>query len=241
MGVLRQGACPYCASHDAYTEYEDGGVHCFSCGKHQPGNAYKKMMEKLTTTLKPVVGCPELPEDTTSVLAPRATAWVKKYSITDAEIDKNKMLWSEEKQLLIFPVLNEVGEVLMWQGRYFGPKPRHPKYLTRGLKESLVHIIGQDKQGPLVLTEDLISAIKVGRQQPAMPIWGSAISAELVQRLRLLYPEVILFLDYDKRDTSIRLAMKHCLWIHIEPLIALLDPKDYSDEELAELLKGHHA
>ncbi len=240
MGVLRQGPCPYCASSDAFTEYDDGGVHCFSCGKHQPGNAYKKMMEKLTTTLKPVVGCPELPEDTTNVLDPRATAWVKKYGITDAEIDENKMLWSEEKQLLIFPVLNEVGEVLMWQGRYFGPKKTHPKYLTRGLKESLVHIIGQDKPGPLVLTEDLISSIKVGRQQPAMPIWGSAISAELVQQVRLLYPHVVLWLDFDKRDTSIKLAMKHCLWIHIDPLITQLDPKCHSDLEIAKFLKGQN-
>lgn len=238
MGVLRQGPCPYCSSSDAFTEYDDGGHHCFSCHAHQPGNAYKKMMEKLTTTLKPVAECPPLPEDTTSPLDARAMAWVKKYSITDAEIDQNQMLWSEEKQLLIFPVLNEVGEVLMWQGRYFGPKKTHPKYLTRGLKESLVHIIGQDKKGSLVLTEDLISAIKVSRVAPAMPIWGSSISPELVQRLRLLYPEVLLWLDFDKRDTSIKLAMKHCLWIHIDPLITQLDPKCYSDDEIKEFLKS---
>jgi hypothetical protein len=247
-GVIKQGACPYCASHDAYTEYDDGGYHCFSCGAHLPGNEYKKMIAKLGAgTGKTVVECPALPEDSTSLIGPRgnaqgtvspqAYAWLGKVGITDAEIDQNNMLWSEDKQLLIFPVLDEVGDILMWQGRYFGDKPRHPKYLTRGLKETTVCIIGQGKKGPLVLTEDLLSAIKVGRQQPAMPIWGSSVSSELVQRLRLIYPAVRLWLDFDKRETSVRIAVKHSLWIDIDPIITQLDPKCYTDEEIESYLR----
>ena len=36
--ILHQGPCPVCPSSDAFTEYEDGGAYCFSCGHHIYGD-----------------------------------------------------------------------------------------------------------------------------------------------------------------------------------------------------------
>ena len=74
-----------------------------------------------------------------------------------------------------------------------------------------------------------------------MPLWGSYLSKEQALRLAHLYEHVYLFLDHDKREASIKLAIEHTMRLHITPIIAKLDPKCYSDEEMAELLKGHHA
>jgi len=236
--ILSQGPCPYCASHDAYTTYVDGGYHCFSCGAHQGENPYKTIKQKLNMRGTVILEIPPLPEDVVELPSnTKAHDWVKSYGITDAEIVTNEFLWSEEKSLLIYPVSDPAVGLLMWQARYFGDKPRHPKYLTRGLKDSVIHIIGADKKGPLVLTEDLLSAIKVGRQQAAMPLWGSALSREMAQRLSIVHKDIRLWLDYDKREEAIKISLRHCLFLDIVPIITKLDPKCYDDDEITEYLK----
>ena len=126
----------------------------------------------------------------------------------------------------------------MWQGRYFGRNPRHPKYFTRGNYESVLDIIGQPLGKNIILTEDLISAIKVGRKHTTMPLWGSYLSTSNAKRLSVLFSEAFLWLDYDKREEAVKLSLKHCLHLDIIPIITHLDPKCYTDGEIGAAL--HH-
>lgn len=257
--VISQGACPQCSSSDAYTEYDDGGFHCFSCGKHRDGNAYKKLLRGATVSQKKskLSSCPPLPEDAAELLyiswSLPARGWVASYGITEAEVEGHGFLWSKEKQYLIFPVYDPRGNLVMWQARYFGDNPRHPKYITRGFKEDVLHVIGKpdrsfhtpDKykktepwpdDGTIVLVEDLISAIKVSRVTPAMPLWGSSLSQQNAHRLSLEYSSAYLWLDYDKREEAVRQAIRHSLILSIRPIITKLDPKGYSTEDIREWL-----
>ena len=239
--VVAQGRCPSprCGSSDAYTEYDDGGYHCFSCGLHGAGNVYKKLAKALAQSKVPLEDsvCPPMPLDSDTELPARVLQWIKKYGLTDAEIDENEMLYSPSESLLIFPVRDYKGKLLMWQGRNFSNKLRVPKYITRRPKDSVVmHIIGEQKGKMIVLTEDLISAIKVGRQCSTMPLWGSHISSSIAKILSTHFESAVIWLDCDKRDYAIRAAMQHCLFFPIVPLITSLDPKEYSDDEIQEIL-----
>jgi len=233
--------CPVCPSHDAYTVYADGSGHCFSCGYHLFISPYVKMKRALRSTATPEAKDVLLPKDTCLLKAKNqdAWAWLKRYELTDAEIDENNMCWSENEQLLIFPVHGKnLRDLLMWQGRYFGWKKNHPKYITRGLRNDVLHIVGKQHGGDtLVLTEDLVSAIKCSRVAPAMPLWGSHIDALMATRLAPLYGHFKLWLDYDKSQASVNFAIKLGSMMKIKPVITVLDPKEYSYEQMKEILK----
>jgi hypothetical protein len=235
--------CPYCTSSDAYVEYADGGAKCFSCGKYIPANKYKALGQSPKATIGASV-CPQLPEDAKGLLKAPYTAitqaayiWVHKYGITDAEIDEHNFCISEKERLLIFPVYgNSLRDLIMWQAKTF--KPGMPKYITRGKPEEVLHIIGADKGRCITLVEDLISAIKIGRQAPAAPLWGSHVSQTQAMRLSRLYDSANLYLDYDKKDSSIKQCMKNSCIIKMKPIVTALDPKEYSDEQIKSALCG---
>ncbi len=255
MSNYIQGGCQFCGSHDAMTTYPDGGYHCYSCGRHSSGNPYKNILGKKTPRKEG--GCEPLPEDTVSLFDAHkqyhavfnpgygAENWVHKYGITDAEIDENNFCFSQSESLLIFPVYgNSYHDLIMWQGRYFGENKKHPKYLTKGKPDDCSHIItplaprdgSLGEYSRILLTEDLISAIKIGRQAHAMPLWGSHISNNVAMRLSRLYGSTRLWLDYDKRESSIKQCMKNSCTLKVTPIITSLDPKEYSDFEITQII-----
>jgi len=241
--IVSQGPCPRCASSDAYTEYDDGGTHCFSCGLHTPGNAYKKLLGGATVTQKKLKLslCPPLPGDAARLLGWgidgvfHVVDWLQRYGITHAEMDEYQFLYSPEKRYLIFPVYDPNGNLVMWQARYFGDNPSHPKYITRGVPADVLHILGRPSDS-IVLVEDLLSAIKVSRVAAAMPLWGSHISANLIQRISLEYSSAILWLDYDKRVEAVEMAIGKA--IPIKVVITKHDPKMYNDIEIQGFLRN---
>jgi len=256
--LVSQGACPYCTSSDAYAEYADGGHHCYSCGAHKPGSAYAKLLGGATVHPKETkLGrCPPLPEDAMRLLGrcvdgvSNVVGWLQRYGITYAEMDRHDFLFSPEKQYLIFPVYNIFGSLLMWQARYFGSNPKHPKYITRGVKDVL-HIVGKPdrsfltpdhyvetkprlEDGTIVLVEDLLSAIKVGRVCSAMPLWGSHLSVNTAHRLSLQFKKAVLWLDYDKRQEAVKIALERSMVLPVHVVITQHDPKTYTEEEIRE-------
>lgn len=220
--------CPasWCNSSDGFVEYPDGGAHCFSCGYHVSANKYAQISQSQTSIGNMRV---VLPQDAITVIPNKPLLWLHKYGITDAQIASHKFLFSASRELLIFPVYQD-GTLLFWQGRYFGNLPRHPKYITRG--NSPLHILGKGKSEYIVLVEDLLSAIRVAEIATAMPLWGSHVSAETARRIATQYSIAKLWLDYDKRETSIRTAVQQCMRLTILPVITSEDPKCYSKEDI---------
>ena len=81
-----------------------------------------------------------LPSDFQRAIPPTPYEWLKKYNLTLGEIWENNIGWSESMQLLIFPVFNELGEVVLWQGRNFRLGASR-KYLTFGAVKDHLHIL----------------------------------------------------------------------------------------------------
>ncbi len=255
---VTHGPCPKCGSRDNLATYADGHQWCFGgCGYYVPApDTLKSRVEKRYENSNDVRvdGCPALPKDASSVLGIQGLRWLKSYGITDDEIRANRILWSDERQQLVFPVYGQDGQgIIMWQARNFDPEAAAKrKYFTSGKPETVLHAIGLQRGGSgsadtptgpgrsrtVVLTEDLLSSIKVGRHVPATPLWGSNISDSRLNQLRSYFDKVVVWLDYDKRIVA-RNAFKAVqrLGMEFAVIVTEKDPKELSDAEILEELE----
>ncbi len=231
--------CPECRrrgqdrSGDNLAVYTDH-KYCFACGygersgrlslDHIKSQFHSVELEKKKNDRS------NLPDDCSLDLRLDARAWLKKYGLTEQEFEDNKFLWSPKKELLIFPIFVD-GLMVMWQGRYFGSNPNYPKYNTQGFKNDVFYIKGKGE--PLVLTEDLISAIKVGRQYSASPLWCSNANRKQLLTYSRYYESIAIWLDSNMREQSLKLQQRAELFFReVRVVFSDLDPKCYSDGEI---------
>lgn len=178
-----------------------------------------------------------MPDDAIPYIPDSVKSWLQKYNLTKEEYDVLNPLYSFEKSLLIFPVYAQ-GELLMYQGRYFGDNPEHPKYLTYGAKDVL-HILGEHDEPTIICTEDLISAVKVSTVINAMPVWGASIPLGTATRLSKRFKRLGIWLDMDKASESLKMASKYAgLFDQVFCVVSELDPKDYNHEEIQQFIFG---
>lgn len=91
------------------------------------------------------------------------------------------------------------------------------------------------------LVEDCLSAIKIARQSDSYPLMTSTLSLPEIKRLAGVYDAFLVWLDGNKYDNAQALVRKFQLlgkkaWAIYTPL----DPKEYSDEEIAATIdKGN--
>lgn len=236
-------ACPHCRARgkdrhgDNLAVYSDGHKFCYSCLYFIPSSDRAKIMtqekhEHYTSVT--------LPQDAAKEIDTEAALWLAKYDITRDEVTEFKLKWSDDKKWLIFPVYGVNHDLLMYQARTF--RGAQPKYLTFGSPERVLSIYNQkDKASShtnLVVVEDMVSAIRISRQFSAMPLWGSSISISKIGRLQFTHCDNLIFwLDYDKRQTSMSLANKaRGFGFKSAVIITKQDPKDYSDPEISEFV-----
>lgn len=214
--------------------YADGHTHCFGCGRHSEPTILQKLeklSEENSLQLDPrEAEALEFPDDFTPIgdalWAKGAYAWLKNYGITTKEMEIHHIGWSSSLGMLIFPVFSDSGHLLMWQGRNFNGSP---KYLTKGPKSDIMHIIGDQKSPVILVVEDLISAIKVGRTYAAMPLWGCSMTLGTLRKLSERFKEVGIWLDSNKAIESVKLALRGSQWGSTFVVTTESDPKIYSD------------
>lgn len=184
-----------------------------------------------------------LPIDFSLVLRKDAQDWLEKYGVTDGERFKYKIGWSEIYESLVFPAFDGFGNLLLVQRRYFG-RESFPKYHTKGFPESVVWTtrptdlpMGDPRlpyNGVIVLVEDFISAIKVGRQFECSPLWGSNVSLGQIKRLSDRWKEVVFWLDFNKTKEAMKYRLKALPYFEAVWVVSTeKDPKDYNDGEIA--------
>ena len=215
--------------------WDDGSEWCFGCHDYTPPegrNIVEKHLDKQkSSVLTKIV---KLPEDAQKYLPVNVNSWLQKYNLTERELSVLNPLYSFERDLLIFPVYGPDG-LLMYQGRYFGENVKHPKYLTYGAKDVL-HILGNDPE-TIVVTEDVISAVKVSTVTSALPLWGSGIPLGLARRLSDRFKRLGIWLDMDKAKESLRMRSDLSpLFDDVFSVITPKDPKEYNHEEIAGFL-----
>lgn len=161
--------------------------------------------------------------------------------MTQRELYDNKVVWSDFRQLLIFPYFDDQSHLWGWQGRYFGDDPKHPKWTGKGnFKERIkIYLTKTEEDSRIVLTEDIISTIKVQRLCNSSCLHGSYIDINKYIKIYKDYKpkSFIIWLDKDKRKESYQYCSAfNKLGIPCEVVSTEQDPKTFSTEELKEIL-----
>jgi hypothetical protein len=170
-----------------------------------------------------------------SIYAKLPMQWLRKYGITDEEIKRWNIGWSLERVLLMFPVMSTTNSIIMWQGRNFG---EGTKYVTYGPKESTLHLVGKPQRGIIVVTEDVVSAIKVGREYQAAPLWGSSMSLGLIKKIADQFEVLGIWLDSDKVTEAVKIALRASQYIPTFVVDSGLDPKAYSNNFIHDFVEN---
>jgi hypothetical protein len=232
---VKHTPCPECGSRDNLGHWSDGHSYCFGCGGGSRGQRTFDSV-KQSFQHKSEGGIPPLPDDVGVYIPDVPYSWLKK-CLTDEEILKHRIYWSQEKESVIFPVYDQEGTLLMWQSRYFGSNKKYPKYLTKGYKGDILHTLGDFPSGRIVLVEDLISAIVVSRVENSMPLWGSTIHLKTLKRVSSYYGQLAIWLDADKLSTAVKATgPARLLFQSVEVVTTDQDPKYQTLEQLQEKL-----
>ena len=229
-------------SEDNLAVYSDGHKFCYSCKYTEFPNKITTFKAKLGEDNSIDYNLPYLPVDCGIDYPARAMKWVEQYELTREDLYKHNVLWSETLQRLIFPVFAD-GHLLAWQGRSFfldeESQKKYPKWYGRGNLKETFNIINQTNR--IVLTEDIISAIKVSKcGVGAMPLYGCQVGRERFKGLfnRINYgDEVLVWLDPDKRKEGL-LEAHHgrICGINCRSIISDKDPKELSYENIKSIL-----
>ena len=247
--------CPSCTEKgndkggDNLGVYSDGHAYCWSCGFFRVGkfNFDRGIRESFTP---PIV---KLPLDCDIGYPQIALDWVSQYDITQDDLVRNGVMWSWEgsgvnikgeyikaESLLIFPVF-EGGNLIAWQGRYFGHNINVPKYVGRGkTADSLCIINGRSRiDDTLVMVEDVMSAIKVAKAGwDTLPLFGTKVKSRL-ERLRILKRfKLAIWLDPNMHTQSIQYRRVAALeGFKCHSVLSTKDPKEHAVKEIREYLK----
>jgi len=232
-------ACPRCRNNghdrsgDNLAVYSDGHKHCFRCGYTILSSGIAALQ---TTSIEPSIPI-TLPTDVDEHLPRKARDYLNNYALTERDYTTNTLLWSEYYQRLIFPYFSDTG-LLAWQGRYLGDQDK-PKWYSKGKLHEFIHVIGNQRNRICVLTEDVISAIKVAHNTKvcASPIFGSHISMQRLLQLKTFCDKIIIWLDDDMKLKVVKFAQQaQSIGLPVATVFTPKDPKEYSDMEIQKIL-----
>lgn len=166
-----------------------------------------------------------------------ARVWLYKAGLSDDAIKKAGIYYCPRIDRVVLPVFRG-DKLAYWQARGFDPE--RAKYINPLIdKSGLTARYGS--RGPIVLTEDILSAIRVGEVARGWALLGTSISdatAASVCRARGNH-QTRLWLDGDKAGRTARAKIRRTLSLRgAEPLIIRtdLDPKLYSREEIRRIV-----
>jgi hypothetical protein len=170
-------------------------------------------------------------EGFTARIPTAALQWLYKYGVTDKEIHDHGICWNPAKDCLVLPIFDG-SRLVVTNSRYFGDNPDHPKYITKGYKNQHFKLF-PNLGTTVVLAEDYVSALRIGRQYAAIPLLGAAVPNDLALRLAGTYRRVLVWLDPNKRTDAMRFANRLSQYVSARAILSDRDPKEYTDEEIA--------
>jgi len=252
---LKHIGCNRCGSSDANAVYEDGSEYCFSCRKPTSSKVspYVEMYRRASLEESEMAFVQEktlrLPSDASQNYSQRAVDWAAKYEITVSQLLKEGVVYSAQREQLIFTWRGAEGNLLAYQARNLTAVSKARRYFTCGDVNELLPIYhcrhsvpGTINNRRLVLVEDCLSAIKIsyceGLGFDSMPLLGSGISRTKLSRLRPFYDVLDVFLDPDMWHKSLNIVKQaQLLGFEACPVYADSDPKELAYSDLKVLLK----
>ena len=253
-GYFSHDGCTSSAKLWVYHSIGGYGAYCNKCGDKgfsRKGIRSAKELQKtknLTSRSRRVRDV-VLPKDYTQDIPEfslDAKVWLYKGGITNRLIKKYNIGFSKELHRVIIPIYSDSGKLLMWQGR--GLLPEQTKYYNEeGCNKG--EVVFKSWCGDVdttcgIIVEDALSVIRVGQFLPAAANLGTSTS--LTQSLYLsMFKELYYWYDNDAGglNGSIKGMRKMSMLTKCSRIRTKLDPKEYSINELEEILNnvtGYH-
>jgi DNA primase len=249
LGHKRRIAHDCSEAKDMLVSHGEAGysAYCFRCGNVGfEGHGYQTLAEierlkELNATAKEA-HTHELPNDFVHEIPKYAAGWLFRAGVSLLLAKASGIGWSERLQRIILPVRDEHGATIYWQARAVH-KGQSPKYINPPVdKASILFAAGPAGAGTarVVVTEDILSAIRVGQHVPARCIMGTKTSDQQAAALSE-FDEVIYWLDPDDagREGNRTGTRKLSLVTDARAIESEADPKNLSDRRIRELLGLH--
>lgn len=224
--------------------------YCFRCGIHGFTPIERKKLSDFDIIKQRVIAKEfrkevKLPEDFTLDIPDSRALWFWKFGF-DREMCRTQGLgYSPSMNRLVMPIYED-GKLVYIQARACDFPEQQPKYLDSGDKYVITPIYSPIKpvlSNAVVLTEDIMSARKVGLVTTASPVLGTKLSTHQTA-MYSKYGEVLWWLDGDGAGITglnkgrRKLAMLGCTQ---RAIISAKDPKYYSTRVISEALRENYA
>lgn len=236
---IRHEGCPRCGSKDNLGVYDDGSKWCFGCHYYEGRDAAKFVPKLLDQPGHSPNGDSLLGGISQEISYPGVCVdYLARFGISVQEAYANGARWKESTRSLCFLYKDLEGNICCVQERSFSGNPKIPKYLTRGSTYEVFDLVG-NKGKSVVITEDKLSAIVVGRVCDASPALGTVYQQwKLLELFKRGYRHVYVWLDSDKWREGREICEK-AQWIGMSATALLTeeDPKCYTTEQIQEYLK----
>lgn len=222
--------------------------YCFRCGLSQFESkgymtleqlAHIKAMNEAAALASESVALPLDINYDSSLWPTEARMWLYKASIYGSVLDSARIGYSPELGRVILPVYKDQ-EVIYYQGRaiFAGQEPKYlnPKTANRPIwygKQA-------EESDTIVVTEDILSAIRVGEVTQSCSILGTKLDTASAGALSK-YRRVIIWLDGDTAGVEGALSISKTLGLVTDTRIVRTerDPKEYTNQQINEILKDH--
>ena len=226
---------------------EDGlGAFCFRCNDRgwQPpppvslAERLAKLAKQSEVDNKVSSSC-TLPEPRVtqwSEWPEQSRLWLVKAGLTSADLPRLGAYYHPPSERVVLPVYGATGGIAFWQAR--ATDKRLPKYLAPPLdKSAVVPMYGSASE--VTLTEDILSAYKVGLVGEGWSMLGTSLSRYTLSLLIARQCKVNVWLDPDpagNKGATKTLAMLRASGVTARKIISRADPKLLSRSEIKELL-----
>lgn len=168
-----------------------------------------------------------------------ARLWLYKASLHDRWIKEAGIYYHPPTQRVVLPVAED-GKLVYWQARAVMPG-QVPKYINPSVdKGKIVPVFGTGDE--VVLTEDYLSAYRVGKVTEAWSLLGTHMKDGVLARAVRDHRPFIVWLDPDEAGRSAtRKIVRHLrtVGVQVSTISTDRDPKLLTHEEIATCLQQH--
>lgn len=222
-------------------------AYCFRCGEQEFEGKGKQSLQELTRIRElnaqaaQEITSVELPEDLTGDIPLAGRIWLYKAGLTPSTWNEYGIRYSPSMERVYLPVCKD-GKPIWFQARAIHAG-QTPKYLQPSADRSTVLFESapiHPTKGVVVLTEDIVSAIRVGEVAPAISLLGTKITTAQAGYISK-YDRVVIWLDSDKagRVGAANIGRTLSLLTETTNICTTDDPKLLTKQQITEQLKAY--
>lgn len=230
----------------------DYAAHCFRCNDHGfikgPEETMAEKLARLSAVreAEAVLGSAELPLPVVSNVSDwpdKAALWFYKAGLSRHDIGRLGAYYHEPTRRVVLPVRDEE-RVVFWQARALDPS-QLPKYMAPNVDKTKV-LPKYGRAGRVTLTEDILSAYKVGLIGEGWCLMGTSLSPFVLAQLMKRGAPVNVWLDNDlppkhqinRGQIAAAKVVKQLRAMGLETrnIVAPRDPKLMTRAEIEELI-----